>query len=614
MEEKQIDKKISFKQLIRISWFSFKLYIKPDKFSGIFLFILSIFSRLTAMIDFLIIAKIIDVVVEILKTKGDVSAVVPYFIVLVGFNFIAGLVNRSRWYFSNKVSRYFNFYSDIYIHEYYKTLGVPVMEDPEKNNVINRSKKEMHQLSSLFFIIIDIVADIVNIIITGITIFYFMPKIVLVVAIWVLIRNIPEIGFVKQLYQHSFKNTEKLRLNNHILDYILNKITLIELSIHNATDYFKDRYSNFARGFLNEWSWIRKKMYWWNTGYSFLNMFLYFWIMMNIVGKILRDSLSVGRLYFYISMVERFERNVNVLFTDVVALYEKALRIDDTYQFFNLKPGFSDGSVKLDETNKEIKACLSDVWFKYPNTNKFVLRGVDLCIKPGEKIAIVGNNGAGKTTLIKLILRFYQTTRGSIKINGTDIDDLKIDSYYKHVGTLFQDFGHYGALTVSENIFLGNVNDKFNLKFAKESAEKADVDEFVRKYPNKYSQILSESYTEGIRPSTGQWQRLAISRLFYRNPWLVIFDEPTASIDAEAEYKIFNNIYKFFENKTVIIISHRFSTVRNADRIILIDDGKIAEQGSHDELLALGGRYAKAFKLQAEGYGVSKNDEQNDGF
>ena len=334
--------------------------------------------------------------------------------------------------------------------------------------------------------------------------------------------------------------------------------------------------------------------------------------MLNIVGKIFKDNLSVGRLYFYISIVERFERNIHTLFSHGIALYETALRIDDVYGFFNLKPSFEDGGVLLDGSSKQIRIDCNNLSFKYPNSSNIVLKGVDLCIKPGEKVAIVGKNGAGKTTLIKLLLRFYRRTDGEIQINGTDIDDLKIDSYYKHVGTLFQDFGHYGALTVSENIFLGNVNDKFNLKFAKESAEKADVDEFVRKYPNKYSQILSESYTEGIRPSTGQWQRLAISRLFYRNPWLVIFDEPTASIDAEAEYKIFNNIYKFFENKTVIIISHRFSTVRNADRIILIDDGKIAEQGSHDELLALDGRYAKAFKLQAEGYGVSKNDEQNE--
>lgn len=612
MEEKQINKKISFKQLIRISWFSFKLYIKPDKFSGIFLFILAVLVQLAGITNVFIVAKIIDVVVKVLNEKGDVASVIPFFVLLVVFNFVVSMLNSTRWHFSNRMSMTFTFYSKVYIYEHYKTLGVPTMEDPDDNNTINRGQEEVSQVPVFFFKIVDIVADVFNVIISGIAIFYFMPKIVWIMGLWVIVRNIPEVGFIRELYKHKFINTEKRRLNGNILSYILHKTTLIELGFHNAADYLRDRYLKFTKGYIESWMAIRKKLYWWWSTYGFLNMFVYLWIMLNIVGKIFKDNLSVGRLYFYISIVERFERNIHTLFSHGIALYETALRIDDVYGFFNLKPSFEDGGVLLDGSSKQIRIDCNNLSFKYPNSSNIVLKGVDLCIKPGEKVAIVGKNGAGKTTLIKLLLRFYRRTDGEIQINGTDIDDLKIDSYYKHVGTLFQDFGHYGALTVSENIFLGNVNDKFNLKFAKESAEKADVDEFVRKYPNKYSQILSESYTEGIRPSTGQWQRLAISRLFYRNPWLVIFDEPTASIDAEAEYKIFNNIYKFFENKTVIIISHRFSTVRNADRIILIDDGKIAEQGSHDELLALDGRYAKAFKLQAEGYGVSKNDEQNE--
>lgn len=602
MEETQNNKKISFKQLIKISLFAFKMYIKPDKLSGVILFILEILTKISGMVDFFIIAKIIDVVAKVLQLNGSIQIVIPYLTFLVIFNFCVSLLARTKWYLRNKMNQYFYLYADVFLFEYYKTLGVPVMEDPNKNNVIHRGMNEIQQLPNLFFSFVALVANIVNVIISGIAIFYFMPVLLWVTSCWMILRNIPEIGFIKEMYQYSFNHTEDRRIHRHIVGYILSKIKLIELGIHNATDYIKDRYLNFVKVYLKGWLNIRKKMYWFGTSFSFGNIFVYFWVMLSIIGKIVRDKLSVGRLYFYISMVERFENNLDNMFSEVTTLYEMALRIDDAYQFFNLKPSFEDGKIELKTFKKPPEIICDNISFKYPNTNKLILKNLNLKIKAGEKIAIVGVNGAGKTTLIKLLLRFYQTSNGEIRINNDNIDDLKIDSYYKNVGTLFQDFGSYDALSAGENVFLGDILKTDKEKGIQEAAKKADAHDFIKEYPKKYDQLLSESYTGGIRPSTGQWQKIAISRLFYRNPWLVIFDEPTASIDAEAEYKIFNNIYQFFKNKTVIIISHRFSTVRNADRIILIDKGNITEQGTHEELLKLDGKYAKAFKLQAEGY------------
>jgi ABC-type multidrug transport system fused ATPase/permease subunit len=239
---------------------------------------------------------------------------------------------------------------------------------------------------------------------------------------------------------------------------------------------------------------------------------------LNIIGKIIRDNLSVGRLYFYISMVERFESNLDMMFGDLVTLREMSLRIDDTYQFFNLKQSFSDGKIELSKFKKPPEISCRNVCFKYPNTKRLILDNLNLEIKAGEKIAIVGVNGAGKTTLIKLLLRFYQTTDGDILINSDNIDDLKIETYYKNVGTLFQDFKEYGAFSAEENIFVGDVSKGIDEKSVKEAARKSDAHDFINLYPNKYKQILSESFTNGIRPSTGQWQKIAISRLFYRNP------------------------------------------------------------------------------------------------
>jgi len=203
-------------------------------------------------------------------------------------------------------------------------------------------------------------------------------------------------------------------------------------------------------------------------------------------------------------MVERFERNMNSMFSGITSLYEMALRIDDTYQFFNLKPSFPDGKIKLKTFKNPPKIVCDNISFKYPNTSKLILKNLNLEIKPGEKIAIVGHNGAGKTTLIKLLLRFYQVNNGNIMINNDNIDDLEIDTYYKNVGILSQDFGEYGALTAEENVLLGDVTKSANKMEIKEAAKKADAHKFISEYPKKYDQLLSESYNGGIRPSTGQ--------------------------------------------------------------------------------------------------------------
>jgi len=230
-----------------------------------------------------------------------------------------------------------------------------------------------------------------------------------------------------------------------------------------------------------------------------------------------------------------------------------------------------------------------------------VLDNLDITIDSGQKIAFVGENGAGKTTLIKLILGMYRPQKGNILINQKLLFSYSSREYYNSVGVLFQDFPRYGFLSVRENIMLGKSGEVKDEKIWK-VLERAQAKGFVSKYPNKLEQILDHKYKEGVTPSTGQWQKLAVARMFYRDPKLVIFDEPTASIDAEAEYKIFNEIFDFFKKKTVIIVSHRFSTVRNADKIFVIAKGKVAESGTHAQLLESNGIYASSYKKQAEGY------------
>jgi len=259
-----------------------------------------------------------------------------------------------------------------------------------------------------------------------------------------------------------------------------------------------------------------------------------------------------------------------------------------------------EGEIKLD--NKSVpKIEFKNVSFKYPGSDRFVFENINLIINSSEEIAIVGENGAGKSTLIKLLCCFYYPTSGTILIDGIDSRKVNLKSWYRHLAFLTQEFNNFNNMTLAENVTIGDPNKKIKRKNILNALENADA-RFWKKYKRGIETPMSQRYG-GEEPSWGQWQKISIARIFYRNSSVMILDEPTASIDALSESKIFDKLYSEVKNKTLIIVSHRFSTVRNAQRIIVLSKGKIAEQGSHEELLAIkNGIYAKSFKLQAKGY------------
>jgi ABC-type multidrug transport system fused ATPase/permease subunit len=313
-------------------------------------------------------------------------------------------------------------------------------------------------------------------------------------------------------------------------------------------------------------------------------------------------QISIGDVTFHLRNLSDLQDLMSEILADIAWLNEKCLYLKDAYELMNMKPDIEDGYYIFPKLKVGPEIRFENVSFKYPGSERMVLKNLNLTIKPGEKIALVGHNGAGKSTLINLICRLYKTTQGSIHLNNINIDNIQIDTWYRNVGVLFQDYNCYTHLTVRENIYIGKPDEEIDEDRIVESAKNADALKFIEEFPTGFNQTLGERFKGGVRLSTGQWQKIAIARFFYRNAPLVIFDEPTAAIDAVSEYNIFNKIYEFFTDKTVIIVSHRFSTVRNADRIIVVDNGEIAEQGSHTELMAMNGKYAKAFLLQAEGY------------
>lgn len=315
---------------------------------------------------------------------------------------------------------------------------------------------------------------------------------------------------------------------------------------------------------------------------------------------VLAGVITIGSFTLLINMIDQISGAVASGVANFGEMYEHNLYIDDYFEILEQPKLIKEpDNPKVFEKVVPPRIEFKNVSFQYPNGPK-VLKDVSFVVEAGENIALVGANGAGKSTIIKLICRFYDATEGEILINGVDIRNLKLSNWYRHMGTLFQDFVHY-YLTVKDNIILGDP-EKQDEKLVREAAKKAGAYEFIEKLPKKFNQVLGREYEDGEELSIGQWQKLAIARAFYQSSPLLILDEPTSAIDAEAEYEIFNNLEKEYKNKTLILVSHRFSTVRNANKIFIIDDGKIVEQGSHKELLKIEGKYARMFNTQAEGY------------
>lgn len=322
-----------------------------------------------------------------------------------------------------------------------------------------------------------------------------------------------------------------------------------------------------------------------------------------LIQKVLNKTLSLANYSFYSGIILQFGSSLSLIVSSLNFIYDNNEYMKDMYWLFDVKPLLPQAanSIKLQEATSPT-IVFENVSFNYPNSKKQALKNVNLTIKPGDSLAFVGENGAGKTTIIKLLLRFYDPDEGRILVNGVDIKDLDLPSYYTHIGVLFQNFNDY-PFSVRDNIALGRVEDFSNNKRVYESAQIANAEPFINEYPNKYKQVLEVGFKDGIEPSGGQWQRIALARALFRNADVLILDEPTAAVDAKSEYEIFKTLEAHSTSKTTIIISHRFSTVRRAETIYVMRKGEIVEQGPHAKLMKLkDGLYKEMFDKQAEGY------------
>jgi ATP-binding cassette subfamily B protein len=321
-----------------------------------------------------------------------------------------------------------------------------------------------------------------------------------------------------------------------------------------------------------------------------------------IILRALAGALTIGDLTLIAGAFSRARNIMENLVSSLVGVSEQALFIKDLFEYFETKPSITSPPDAL-PAPRPIRDGFDfqNVSFAYPGASSLSLSGLNFRFEPGERIALVGENGAGKTTLVKLLARLYDPTVGRILLDGVDLREYSVEDLRREIGVIFQDYMRYDML-VSENIGFGRIEQVEDEHRVARSAEKSLAAQVVDRLPSQYRQMLGRRFEGGVDLSTGQWQKIALARAYMRDAQILILDEPTASLDARAEFEVYQRFVDLTAGKMAVLISHRFSTVRMADRILVLEQGRIEEQGSHRQLLALGRKYAELFELQAAGY------------
>ncbi|MDT0643801.1 ABC transporter ATP-binding protein [Zunongwangia sp. F363] len=481
-------------------------------------------------------------------------------------------------------------------------INLDQLEDSEFYDKLERARQQTTGRVGLMSNILTQGEDIVVILSLLGGVVAFEPWLIVLLVVSIVPTLINEIKFSGTSYSLARSWTQERRELDYLRYAGASDVTAKEVKLFGLSDYLAKRFKGLSDKYYTQSKKLAKQRAGWGSFFNIIGTSAYYGAYVFIIFRTVAGALSIGDLTFLSGSFNRLRSKLQGFFTRFTAITESALYLQDYFEFLDLSfaEKNSEGNLPLPEkisSGFEFK----NVGFKYPKSEKWVVRNINFELRAGEKLAFVGENGAGKTTLIKLLLRFYEPTEGEILLDGIPVKKYNQAAYQQYFGVIFQDFVKF-ELTLRENIAMGEIQEINDQQRLDSAAQKSLAQEVVAEMPLGYNQQLGKRFKNGKDLSGGQWQKIAIARAYMKDAEVLILDEPTSALDARAETEAFQRFIELTQGKTAVIISHRFSTVRIADRIMVLKDGAVLEIGTHSELMKNNKLYAELFNLQAAGY------------
>lgn len=521
-------------------------------------------------------------------------------VVLIAY--LSGVLSRLDGYLTQVLWRRTRHVVEFEVIRAKTTLSLEQHEDPKMSNLVQRVTERGGEAPQFATQTIDLVSVSITALTAAIALASSYWWLLGLVVLGLLPQLVYQSIFSREIWKQSSENTERWRHFWRIRTYFWSPSDIIEVKLFGLVGYLTSRARKLHINLINEDLGLRRSQFNRSLGLSFISQTTIAFALGFFVYEVLHGRLQVGTLTFLFATVVTLSSSLIRLFALTGRQYEMALFMTELIALLKTPSSMTQPkNARVLAPGVTPTIVFEDVSFTYPDAEKPALEHVNFTLAAGDKLALIGVNGAGKTTLVKLLCRLYDPTSGRITVDGTDLREVDLQSYYAHFGVLFQEFNRYN-MPIREVIAIGDTSTPIDDERVRKAAKDSEADAFIAGFSRGYDQLLGKDFTDGTDLSGGQWQKLAIARVFYRNPRIWILDEPTAAIDAESEARIFDRIEKLPDDQSGIVISHRFSTVRNADRILVLKDGTISEEGTHEELMKHKKDYARLFSLQAERY------------
>jgi ATP-binding cassette, subfamily B, bacterial len=546
---------------------------------------------------------IIDRIVQAVSTHQPVS---PRFWWLVAAEFgvalLLSIFSRGIDYLDSLLADKYTRHVSIAVMKHASELDLIAYEDPVFYDRLERARVQATDRLAMIQSIGRLVQQLITAVTMSISIIVYSPWLMLLLVAGVLPAFLGESHFAFLGYAKNFRQTPTKRQLDYLRVLGGSKEAAKELKLFGLSQFLTDRFTQLSnRIYAEDVSLARRRLIA-GAALSIIGTLGYYSAYAWVIWRTLAGALSIGTLTFLAGAIQQASLNIQQVFSTLAGIADQALFLTDLLAFFDMQPTIRSKPNALSAPRPIRRGFeFRDVSFRYPGTERLVLNRLNFHLRPGERVALIGENGEGKTTIVKLMTRLYDPIAGQILLDGVDLREYNLEDLYREIGVIFQDFMRY-EMTARENIAAGLIEQLDNLSLLRNAAHKSLADEVIERLPHSYEQMLGRRFEGGVDLSGGEWQKVALARAYLRDAQLLILDEPTASLDARSEFEVFRRFAELTAGKMALFISHRFSTVRMADRIVVLENGRIAEEGTHQQLSMLGGRYAEMFELQAASY------------